>query len=139
MEFGSDNNAGTAPAILDAVVACNAGPAPSYGNDPINWGASGYWGTPGAANLPLDPTAPTVPPPRAAYPATGRESASLPIGPTEPARGRWPRQSATASVMIMVGALAEAGVRRIPSQPAAPMAVIIESMMTSMVASVPHT
>ncbi|WP_432636321.1 threonine aldolase family protein [Albidovulum sp.] len=35
MEFGSDNNAGTAPAILDAVVACNAGPAPSYGNDPI--------------------------------------------------------------------------------------------------------
>lgn len=35
MEFGSDNNAGAAPAILAAVAACNDGPAPSYGNDPI--------------------------------------------------------------------------------------------------------
>jgi len=35
MEFGSDNNAGAAPAILAAVSACNEGPAPSYGNDPI--------------------------------------------------------------------------------------------------------
>ncbi|MCV2866440.1 threonine aldolase family protein [Albidovulum sediminicola] len=35
MEFRSDNNAGTSPVILDAVVACNAGPAASYGNDPI--------------------------------------------------------------------------------------------------------
>ncbi|MCV2869522.1 low specificity L-threonine aldolase [Defluviimonas sp. WL0002] len=35
MEFGSDNNAGAAPAILDAVVACSAGPALSYGDDPL--------------------------------------------------------------------------------------------------------
>lgn len=35
MEFGSDNNAGAAPAILAAVAACNDGPAPSYGTDPI--------------------------------------------------------------------------------------------------------
>lgn len=35
MEFGSDNNAGAAPEIIAAVNEANAGPSPSYGNDPI--------------------------------------------------------------------------------------------------------
>lgn len=34
MEFASDNTAGAAPEILAAVMAVNAGAAPSYGNDP---------------------------------------------------------------------------------------------------------
>jgi hypothetical protein len=38
-----------------------------------------------------------------------------------------------------VGALAEGGVNRIPIHPATPIAVIIESTMTSIVDRVPHT
>jgi len=34
----------------------------AYGNDPINWAASTLRGTPGAANLSIDRTPPTVPP-----------------------------------------------------------------------------
>ena len=48
-------------------------------------------------------------------------------------------QFATASVMIMVGELAEGGVSSIRSQPAMPIAVTIDSTITSSVASVPHT
>src|SRR5262245_58874866 len=33
MNFASDNTAGIAPEILDAIVAANAGFAPGYGND----------------------------------------------------------------------------------------------------------
>ena len=32
-----------------------------YGNDPANWMASNVGGTPGAANLAMDPWPPTVP------------------------------------------------------------------------------
>ena len=32
-----------------------------YGNDPVNWEASNTGGTPGAANIPIDTSAPTIP------------------------------------------------------------------------------
>ena len=35
MEFASDNTSGATPEVIDAVVAANAGYAPSYGTDPI--------------------------------------------------------------------------------------------------------
>jgi threonine aldolase len=35
MEFASDNTSGTAPEIMAALAAVNAGYAPSYGNDPV--------------------------------------------------------------------------------------------------------
>ncbi len=45
--------------------------------------------------------------------------------------------SAMASVRMTVGAMAEIGARRIPSQPARPIAVVVEKMITRTVTRVP--
>jgi hypothetical protein len=38
-----------------------AGPVELYGNDPASWSAGSFQGTPGSANVLIDPSAPTVP------------------------------------------------------------------------------
>ena len=45
---------GSGPALIRIHTA-------DYGNDPVNWEASNTGGTPGAANIPIDTSAPTIP------------------------------------------------------------------------------
>ncbi len=45
---------GSGPALIRIHTA-------DYGNDPLNWEASNTGGTPGAANIPIDTSAPTIP------------------------------------------------------------------------------